>query len=179
MSGKIPSTKSGAPSRIVTDDGAYLIFIVEKGTDNKFRVFYRPLDQPDAKPIHLVGEFEADYTFIDNDGPVFWFKTNKNAPRGKVVAIDTRRPEPAHWIDVIPEAADTLESVDIVADHFLASYLKDAHTVVRVFDIEGPARPRRRFPGAGNREWFPRQAERQRNVLRVQLVHHARYDLSL
>jgi prolyl oligopeptidase len=131
-----------------------LIFVVEKGTDNKFRVFYRPLDQPNAKPIHLVGEFDADYTFIDNAGPIFWFKTNMNAPRGKVVAIDTRRPEPEHWIDVIPEAANTLESVDAIADHFVASYLKDAHTVVRVFDLKGRHIRDVDFPGLGTASGF-------------------------
>ena len=149
-----PEHKEWRAEPLVTDDGAYLIFVVEKGTDNKFRVLYRPLDQPDAKPIHLVGEFEADYTFIDNDGPVFWFKTNKNAPRGKVVAIDTRRPEPEHWIEIIPEAADTLESVDAVADHFLASYLKDAHTVVRVFDLKGRHVRDVDFPGLGTASGF-------------------------
>ena len=48
------------------------------------------LDQPRPKPVHLVGDFDAELHFIDNDGPVFWFKTNKDAPRGKVVAIDIR-----------------------------------------------------------------------------------------
>ena len=66
---------------------------------------------PTRKPVHLVGDFEAEYDFIDNDGPVFWFKTNKDAPRGKVVAIDTRKPEPEHWVELIPEAAETLEHV--------------------------------------------------------------------
>jgi prolyl oligopeptidase len=149
-----PEHKEWRADPHVTDDGAYLIFVIEKGTDNKFRVLYRRLDQPDAKPIHLVGEFEADYTFIDNDGPVFWFKTNKNAPRGKVVAIDTRRPEPEHWVDVIPEAADTLESVDAVADHFLVSYLKDAHTVVRVFDLKGRHARDVDLPGLGTASGF-------------------------
>ena len=93
----------------VTDDGAYLILTIQKGTDAKYRILYRPLDQPDAQPVHLVGEFDAEYTFIDNDGPVFWFKTNKYASHGKVVAIDTRRPAPEHWVDLIPQAAETLD----------------------------------------------------------------------
>ena len=62
-------------------------------------MLYRPLDRTGTKPVHLVGEFDAEYQFIDNDGPVFWFKTNKDAPRGKVVAIDTRSPEPEHWVE--------------------------------------------------------------------------------
>jgi prolyl oligopeptidase len=121
----------------VTDDGKYLIFTIGKGTDAKHRILYRELADTSAKPAHLVGELDAEYQFIDNDGPVFWFKTNKRAPRGKVVAIDTRSPGPEYWKELIPEAQETLESVDVVGDHFLAVYLKDAHDVVREFDLSG------------------------------------------
>jgi prolyl oligopeptidase len=121
----------------VTDDGQFLILTVEKGTDAKYRVLYRRLDQPDAQPIHLVGEFDSEYEFIDNDGPVFWFKTDKDAPRGRIIAIDTRQPDPAHWMTLVPEAPETLEAVHAVADHFLAIYLKDAHSLVRVFELKG------------------------------------------
>jgi prolyl oligopeptidase len=138
----------------VTDDGKYLIFKIERGTDAKYRILYRPLDQPTTPPIHLVGEFEAEYEFIDNDGPVFWFKTNKDAPRGKVVAIDTRKPEPANWVVLIPEAAETLERVHAVADRFLAVYLQDAHTLVRVFDLKGQHVRDVAFPGLGTAEGF-------------------------
>jgi prolyl oligopeptidase len=133
----------------VTDDGKYLILTVSRGTDDKFRVLFRPLDRSDDKPVHLVGEFEADYDFIDNDGPIFWFKTNKDAPRGKVVAIDTRNPEPGHWVELIPQAAETLQKVTSVGDHLLAVYLKDAHTVVRVHDLNGRHVRDVEFPGLG------------------------------
>jgi prolyl oligopeptidase len=131
----------------VTDDGRYLILTIGKGTDRKYRVLYRPLGDSNAQPVHLVGDFDADYTFIDNDGPVFWLRTNKNAPRGKVVAIDTRTPAEEHWLSVIPEQAETLERVDVVGDHFLAVYLKDAHTAVRVHDLSGRHVRDVAFPG--------------------------------
>jgi prolyl oligopeptidase len=149
-----PAHKDWQASPTVTDDGKYLILTIGKGTDDKYRVFYRPLDQPDLPPIHLVGEFDADYSFIDNDGPVFWFKTNKDAPRGKVVAIDVRHPEPEHWAELIPQAGETLGTVDVVADHFLAVYLKDAHTVVRVFDLGGKHVRDVDFPGLGTAAGF-------------------------
>ncbi|HEU5117849.1 MAG TPA: S9 family peptidase, partial [Isosphaeraceae bacterium] len=57
----------------VTDDGKYLVLTLGKGTDDKYRILYRPLDKPDAEPVHLVGNFDHEYTFIDNDGPIFWF----------------------------------------------------------------------------------------------------------
>jgi len=138
----------------VTDDGKYLILTLEKGTDAKHRILYRPLAQSAQDPVHLAGEFEAEYQFIDNDGPVFWFKTNKNAPRGKLVAIDTRSPQPEQWTEVIPEAAETLETVDLVGDHFLAVYLKDAHSVVRVFDVRGKHTRDVDLPGLGTAAGF-------------------------
>ena len=58
-------------------------------------MLYRPLAETSAAPVHLVGEFEAEYQFLDNDGPIFWFKTNKDAARGKVVAIDSARRSPS------------------------------------------------------------------------------------
>ncbi len=121
----------------VSDDGKYLILTLGKGTDAKHRVLYRPLERPEQTPVHLVGAFEAEYSFIDSDGPVFYFKTNKDAPRGKVVAIDTRQPQPEHWRVLIPEAAETLQNVHLVGGQFVAVYLQDAHSAVRVLDERG------------------------------------------
>ena len=55
---------------------------------------------------------------------------------------------------MIPEAAETLEQVQVVADHFLAVYLQDAHTVVRVFDLNGHHVRDVDFPGLGTAAGF-------------------------
>jgi prolyl oligopeptidase len=149
-----PEHKEWRAIPTVTDDGSYLILTIEKGTDNKYRIVYRPFDQPAQKPVHLVGEFDADYTFIDNEGPVFWFRTDKNAPRGRVIAIDIRKPAPENWIDLVPEQAETLQAVDVIGGHFLASYLKDAQTVVREFDLAGRHLRDVELPGIGTAKGF-------------------------
>jgi prolyl oligopeptidase len=131
-----------------------LVLTLGKGTDDKYRVLYRKLADSDAAPVHLVGDFDAEYSFLDNDGPVFYFKTNKDAPRGKVVAIDTRSPEPSKWTTLIPEVAETLGSVSLVGDRFIASYLKDAHTQVRIFGLDGKAAGEVDFPGLGTATGF-------------------------
>lgn len=138
----------------VTDDGQYLIFTIGKGTDAKHRILWRSLAESSSQPVHLVGAFEAEYDFIDNDGPIFWFKTNKNAPRGMVISIDTRSPQPEHWKELIPEAPETLVSADVVADQFLASYLKDAHSAIRVFDLAGKHVRDVNLPGLGTAGGF-------------------------
>src|SRR5437867_3043400 len=112
----------------VTDDGHYLVTTVTQGTDTRNRVFYKDLQKLGSTVLELLNDFDADYTFIDNDGPIFWFRTDLNAPRGRVIAIDTRKPERANWKEIIPQVAETLRSVTMVNDQFIATYLQDAHS---------------------------------------------------
>ncbi len=134
----------------VTDDGRYLIIYVSVGTEPKNRVYYLDLKDDNAQVVRLLDKFDAEYAFIDNDGPVFWFRTDLNAPRRRVVAIDIRQPEEANWKELIPQATETLESVSVVADMFLASYLKDAYSQVKVFDLGGKLVRDVKLPGIGN-----------------------------
>jgi prolyl oligopeptidase len=138
----------------VTDDGHYLIISISEGTDPKNRVYYKDLVAPNAEVVKLLDAFDASYNFIDNDGPVFWFQTNLNAPRSKVIAIDTRKPETANWKTIIPEAKDALDGVNVVNDQFIASYLKDAHSDVRLFDLNGKFLRNIDLPGLGTAGGF-------------------------
>src|SRR4029079_16827911 len=76
-----------------TDDGRYLVITVWRGTEHKQRVFYQDLQSPDAPVLPLIDAFEAEYAFIDNDGPVFYFRSDLDAPRGRIVAIDVCEPK--------------------------------------------------------------------------------------
>lgn len=138
----------------VTDDGAYLILTVGKGTDDKFRILYRPLDVPQGNPIHLVGEFDHDYTFIDNVGPELYFRTDRDAPRKRVITINVHHPEPGAWREIIPEADQTLQQVSRVGDKLIAVYLKDAHSQVKVFGLDGAFEREVELPGLGTVSGF-------------------------
>jgi prolyl oligopeptidase len=138
----------------ITDDGRYLVITVSKGTDDKYRILYQDITRDGARPVELIDNFDHEYSFVDNDGPVFWFKTDRDAPRGRVIAIDTRDPDPKGWKEIIPQAEETLGHVDVVGDRFLASYLKDARTRVKVFDLDGRFVRDVEFPGLGTASGF-------------------------
>ncbi len=138
----------------VTDDGRYLIVSVSQGTDPKNRVFYKDLQAPDARVVELLNDFDASYNFIDNDGPVFWFQTDLDAPRGRVIAIDTRAPERRNWKELIPQAAETIQGVSAVNQQFFVNYLQDAHTQVKVFDLAGRFVREIPLPGLGSAGGF-------------------------
>ena len=133
----------------VTDDGRYLVIAASQGSARKNRVLYQDLRSPGAPVVELLMEFDAEYSFIDNDGPRFWFKTDLGAPRGRVIAIDITRPERSQWKEIIPEAKDALVSVGAVNDTFIASYLKDAQSRVRVFALDGSPLRELVLPGIG------------------------------
>jgi len=138
----------------VTDDGSYLIISVGKSTTSNNAMFYKSLAITDAPVEELLSEFDAQYSFIDNDGPVFWFRTDADAPRGRVIAIDIRSPQKEDWREIIPEAEETLRSVNLVGNLFVASYLEDAHTVVKMYNYDGKLVRDVAFPGVGSAGGF-------------------------
>ena len=66
----------------VSEDGNWLIIYVTKGTSPKNMIYFKNLTMERAPVMPLVDKFEADYTFLGNDESKFYFKTDKDAPRG-------------------------------------------------------------------------------------------------
>ena len=138
----------------VSDDGRYLVITATQGTAHKNRVFFKDLRQQDGKVATLLGDFDASYGFIDNDGPVFWFMTDNAAPRSRVVAIDTRRPQPANWKEIVPQAEQTLTGASVLNQQLVLEYLSDARSQVKVFDLRGKAVREVELPGIGSASGF-------------------------
>jgi prolyl oligopeptidase len=138
----------------VTEDGRYLIISVWKGTDPNNLVFYKDLSAPDSPVVELITEFEASYSFVDNEGPLFWFRTDLEAPKGRLIAIDIAQPERGAWQEIIPESDDTLEGVGLLNHQFVADYLKDAYTTIRIFSLTGELVREVALPGIGSAGGF-------------------------
>ncbi len=143
----------------VTEDGRYLIVSVYQGTDVKNRVYYKDLKTQESPVVKLLDEFDGSYNFIGNNGSTFWFHTDSEAPRGKIIAIDITGPERKNWKVVVPEATETLQGVSFVNHLFVANYLKDAHTQVRIFETNGRFVRQVEFPGLGTAVGFGGKAK--------------------
>jgi prolyl oligopeptidase len=139
----------------VTDDGKYLVISTWKGTDHNNRVSYKSLAEKDAKIADLIDGFDNEYAFLDNVGSVFYFTTDLKAPLKRVVRVDVSKPEKEReWKEVIPEAKETLSSVSIVGNSIVCTYLKDASTLVKVFDLDGKHVRDVQLPGIGTAGGF-------------------------
>ena len=138
----------------VTEDGAYLIISVWQGTEPVNRVFYQDLTT-DGPVVELLNANDARYTFIHNDGPIFFFHTDLQAPCYRVIAVDTREPARDRWREIIPEVPKILlENVATVGGQLFAEYLRDAKTEVKSFDFEGQLLREIALPGIGSAGGF-------------------------
>jgi prolyl oligopeptidase len=142
-----PDHKDWGFSGSVTEDGSTLIISVWLGTDPRNLIFWKDLTQPESSVIELIATFEAEYSFIEKEGSIFWFKTDREAPRGRVIAIDSQNPDPSQWQEVIPQAEETLQGISVINHQFVAFYLKDAHTQIKMFSLQGSFL--REFPLSG------------------------------
>lgn len=152
----VEDSESWNPYGTVTEDGRYLVIDIFEGY-NANAVYYLDLGVPNGGVVRILDEWDALYTFLGNQGPVFYFHTNKDAPKNRVVALDIRQPERLE--EVIPEAEETLEGASLVGGHLVGQYLKDAYSLIRVFDLEGKPIRDVELPGIGSAGGFGGHAD--------------------
>jgi prolyl oligopeptidase len=144
----------------VTDDGRYLIIDVSVGTDRRNMIFYKDLKKKKAEVVELISELESSYSFIDNKGSKLWFRTDNEAPRGRVIAIDLKKPDRKNWKELIPQdESATLRGVDVVGGKFFANYLEDASSRIRSYKLNGKADKQVALRGLGTAYGFGGKAK--------------------
>jgi len=121
----------------VTEDGRYLVITMSKGTAEKYQVVVKDLGEPYAMAQTLVDDWNNEYAYIGNDGPVMYFKTDLDAPRHRVIAIDLRNPKRDAWKEIVPQSDATLVGADYTGHHLIGEYLRDAKSEVKIFGTDG------------------------------------------
>jgi prolyl oligopeptidase len=120
-----------------TDDGRWLVITASKGSADQDEVYVLPLDRPDATPTPLITGFDAAYRVIGTAGDRFLVRTNREAPRWRIVAVDPAHPEPSSWIEVVPQGADVIRSALVAGDRLVVATMHDAHSRLTLYALDG------------------------------------------
>ncbi len=131
-----PDFKELSFSPFMSDDEEYLMLYVWNGTDPKNRFYYREAES-DGPFIRLLDDADASFNFIGNDGPIFYFQTTLDAPRKRIIAIDSGHPQRENWREVMPQQDDAIEFALMVNHQFVITYLHDAHHEIKIYGIDG------------------------------------------
>lgn len=147
-----PDNKEYFVSGGTSEDGRWLVINVSKGTENMNMVYVKDLSKKDSRIVPVIEDLKNSWSFIGNDGSVFYFQTDKDASRGKVVKVDVLGDK--KWSDLIPESKDTLNGVGFVNDQLILDYMQDAHSAIKIYDTKGKFLRDVALPGIGTAGGF-------------------------
>lgn len=130
----------------VSNDGRYLLIGTAKDCDRKNLLSYADIQSEQyanldgqIEPTVVVNEWLGEFDYLQNHGTQFFFKSNLNAQKSKVLMIDFANPDPANWVDVIPEQEGVLDAARCCNDKILACYIENASEKLRVYDFNIPS----------------------------------------
>ena len=134
-------------SAVVTDDGRWLVITTsEAGVNSGVAVL--DLTRANAKPVVLIAELTNQWDYAGNVGSTFYWKTDKDAPRLRIVAMDAVAGAPLR--EIVAQDRSVLDSAGIVGGKLIAEYLVDVKSEVRRFELDGKPAGKVPLPAIGS-----------------------------
>ena len=119
----------------LSHDYRYLFIYGYKGSSTGNEVYFKNL-AIDGPITNLISGFDTRFRG-EAIGDKYFAMTNNNAPNFKIVVIDLINPTKENWQEIIPESKDILDGFQIINGRIVASYLHNACSTVRIFDLDG------------------------------------------
>ena len=158
----------------VSESGDTLFIYGWEGTGERNTLYTLDLRTENAEVVKLMDAFDASYSVLGERiytddrnwlqrlfGPSlqppetrYWIQTNKDAPNGRIFSMNPERPQEQYWTEVVPESKHVLRGASLVGDHLVLSYLEDAQSTVKVFDLDGVFVRDVALPGIGTAYGF-------------------------
>ena len=144
-----PKQPNASYDTSIADDKKHIVITSRLGTDSREEVVVLNLADPSSKPNKIVSGFDYEYSVFDSKDSFLYVKTTENAPKGKVLLIDLKKPEKKYWKTLIPEQATVLRQVEKLQDFFVTSALEDAKSKLTLFKLDGTKIKDINLPGIG------------------------------
>jgi prolyl oligopeptidase len=133
----------------VSDDDRWVVVTALQGSSDRSEVYLIDRRDPGLKPFPVFTGFDAAYAFVESGDGRLFFRTDLNAPRGRIISIDPADPA-APAVTIVAETGDKLASASIVHGTLVISYLHDASDKVALFDLSGAPAGRIELPALGS-----------------------------
>ena len=137
----------------VTDDEKFLIIYETESTSGN-ALYFKDLTKHNTGFITLVDDFENDFMVVDDYHGKLLVRTNRDAPKYRLLLIDPEKPQPKHWKTLLPEKEEVLEGVTLTGGKMVAEYMKDAASVAYIYNMDGHKVAGLNLPGIGTMAGF-------------------------
>jgi prolyl oligopeptidase len=136
-------------------DGRYLIITASDNTVPKNSVYAMNLGDPshpklDSPLRPVFAQLDAQYESFSVVGDRLFLRTDKNAPKYKVIAVDLSHLDQPVADDVVAESKDLLEQAEVVGGKLVLNYLVDAKNQLKIAALDGKTETEVPLPTLGS-----------------------------
>lgn len=127
--------KWGYSINVSQDEKYGFIYTTESTSGARLATF-----KPDGKkiiPQQIVSNFDNNWSVVKAIDDKFLVKTNWKAPKYQLLELDAKKPNLDNAKVLIPEVEETLEGVRYTGGKLFCFYLKDAKSLVKVYNPNG------------------------------------------
>ena len=134
-------------TQTTSDESFLLLNVVESTSGNA--LYFRDLKSGSLDFTPIVSRYNNDFEVIDNIGTKLLVLTNYRASNKRLIQISTNNPEEVYWEELIPQGEDVLQNVQLLGNKLVATYLHNASSQIKVFDLDGDLIKTIKLPGLG------------------------------
>jgi prolyl oligopeptidase len=150
-----PGEKEVGLGAAVTHDGRWLLLFPTKGASNKTELWVQDLAAPPGRPVPVFRGYENGYSVAEVTGGRLFTVTDRDAPRGRVLAVDltTLSPRPAGdapFREVVPQTKDNLDFAQIIGGKLILEYLRNSSSALEIHSLDGRLEREVPLPGIGS-----------------------------
>lgn len=125
-----------------SDDGKYLFVYLSRGADARNRLYVADLGMPTRPTVNaplqpIVDTDDGEYSVIGNVGTTLFVRTDLDAPRRRVVAIDLTRPARSQWKTIISEGPHAIDAVALTSSALVVNRLVDVASELTLHTLAG------------------------------------------
>ena len=137
----------------VTDDGRWLLINSTAGTGEEAELVLVSLTDDKAAPRRLVNGTRDRWAFAGSLGDTLYFRTDFQAPMGRIVMLDAaqRRSKP---VELVGQRAQELVGASLVGNRLILAYLHDGRSMAELVDLHGNRVGAVPMPGFGTAAGF-------------------------
>jgi prolyl oligopeptidase len=138
----------------VSDDGRYVFIRTHRGADNNNQLHFIDLEYAaapnvSAQIVPIVETLDAEFAPIGNYQSRLYLRSDRDAPRRRIIAIDLEHPDPEAWKVVVPEQPHPIEHAALIGGRIITHCLVDVQSRLQAFALDGSPQREIALPGIG------------------------------
>jgi prolyl oligopeptidase len=133
----VPDDHELWPAVSRSTDDRYLIVSLSRGLGSGTDLRILELARPGSGFRVLLPPSAAERTVVATQADVFYVLTDDNADRRRIIAVPAAGSAHGQCRDVVPESPDTLLEAHLFSGRLICHYLRDACSVLKVFELDG------------------------------------------